>query len=209
MRRLALIFAFVVAGLCACAGDDPARITPDPIENPAETIQALADAYRAKDFPAFEALLAEDYTFFLNEPDPDTGETQYDRVTELRIHQRMFDPQTIPPGDPPPVARWLEAVSITLTSQTQFAERPDLYTNATPPGPLDPGRWIASEAAYAADAFLQLQGETDFQVRGRCNFVVLEDRTKAIGDLGKFTLYQWVDVDGAATSYRRFILGRW
>jgi len=177
---------------------------PDPIENAAETIQALADTYRSKDYEAFAALLANDYSYTYNEPDPETGVTQYDRATELRIHQRMFDPENIPPGDPPlPSDTWLQAVSITMSQQSGFAERADLYTNATPPGPLDPTHWIATEATYGADVFLQLQGDRAFQVRGRCSFVVIEDRSKAIGDIGKFTIYRWVDLDGATMIYRR------
>jgi hypothetical protein len=116
----------------------------------------------------------------------------------------MFDPENIPPGDPPlPYAAWLQHVTITMLQQSEFAERPGLYTNATPPGPLDPALWIASEATYGAEVFLQMQGDTDYQVTGRCSFVVIEDRTRAIGDPGKFAIYIWEDLDGATTSYRR------
>ena len=115
----------------------------------------------------------------------------------------MFDPENIPRGDPPPPsAAWLQQVSIVMSPQSDFAERQDLYTNSTPPGPLDPTRWIATEATYGANVFLAMQGDTDYQVIGRCRFVVLEDRTKAIGDAGKFTIYHWEDLDGATTAYR-------
>jgi len=204
MRRPALTLAFVVASLCGCAGDDPVQMNPpDPIQNAAEAIQALTEAYRTEDYHDFAALLANDYAYFLNAPDPETGETQYDRATELRIHQRLFDPANIPPGDPlPPSAVGLQQVSIAMSQQSDFTERQDLYTNATPPGPLDPTRWIATEATYDASVFLQMQGETDYQLNGRCQFIVLENRTKAIGDAGKFTIYHWVDLDGATTTYR-------
>ena len=205
MRRLALTLAFVVASLFGCAGDDPVQMMPpDPIGNAAETIQALAEAYFAEDYQAFAALLANDYTYVLNAPDPETGETQYDRATELRIHQRMFDPENIPPGDPPlDMEVWLQSVNILLTPEAAFQERHDLYTTSDPPGPLDPTHWKAEAASYGTSVFFQLQGETDFQVIGRDYFTVIEDRTKSIGEPGKFAIYRWEDLDGATSAYRR------
>jgi len=210
MRRLALTFVFLVAGLCACGDNDPVWVLPpDRIENPAEVIETLASAYRTKDYPLFESLLANDYTYFLNEPDSVTGETQWDRTTELRIHRRLFDPENIPQDDPPsPPAQWLQSISVTFMKQSAFDERPDLYTTAMPPGPLDPARWIATAATYGADILIQTQGETDFQLRGRCTFVVIEDRAKVIGDAGKFTIYQWADLDGSVTSMKQLFRER-
>ena len=146
------------------------------------------------DYAAFEVLLSPDFIFILDMP-TDTGETNWGRTTENRIHQRMFDPENIPPGDSPlPFEYWLQSVTINLNPQTAFVERPDLYTTFDPPGPLDPTHWKAEAATYGTDVFFQLQGETDFQVTGRAYFTVLEDLTKQIGDPGKWLIYRWEDL---------------
>jgi len=163
--------------------------------NPAALIRTLEDAYHRRDAEDYVALLSPDFLFILDQPNPDTGETNWNAITEARIHHRMFDPQNIPPGDPPlPPELWLQSVTVVLSEQSAFAERPDLYTTADPPGPLDPTRYTASGAVYGTDVFFQLQGETDFQVRGRAYFLVLEDRTKPSGDPGRLQLYRWEDL---------------
>jgi len=166
----------------------PEQDAPGLIEN-------LARAYREQNFQAFEALLAPDFLFILDQPNPDTGETMWDRVTENRIHRRMFDPESIPPGDPPldPLV-WLQSVTINLLPEATFVERHDLYTTADPPGPLDPTHWRAQAASYGTNVYFQLQGDTDYLVNGRAYFTVLVDLTKQNGDPGKWLIYRWEDL---------------
>ena len=184
-----------IALVMGCENVDPQQPTPNPIDDSAELIQVLAATYRAMDYPTFATLFCDGFMFVLDMPNPDTQETQWDLETELRIHRRMFEPRNIPPGEPPlPPEFWLQSVTITLTPQTSFVERPDLYTNSSPPGPLDPALWIARSATYGTDVFFQLAGETDYQIVGRADFTVLEDRNKQIGDPGKFCIYRWEDL---------------
>jgi len=197
-RHLATTLALVmlVASGCIFSPTPEPPVRPRQIQNPEDLIQVLADAYRAQDFNKFEGLLAVDYLFVLNEPDPITGETQWDRTTEYRIHQRMFDPENIPPGDPVlPAEDWLQTVSITLTAQGAFAERPDLYTTFDPPGPFDPTLWRAESSIYSTDVFFQMPNDRAFQVRGRADFTVITDLTKNIGDPGKFLIFRWEDLE--------------
>jgi hypothetical protein len=203
MRRLVSILA--IAALAGCGSGVMPPPPPDPITTPSEAIEALAAAYRAKDVQALAALLHADYRYFLYQPDPSTGWTEWDRTVELRIARRMFEPENIPPGDPAlPGAGWLQSVTIALAPQSVFTERHDLYTNATPPGPLDPTRWIATEARYHADIFIATQGETDYQLIGDTRFVVVEDRSKDVGEFNKFTIYHWADLEpGAITAFKR------
>jgi hypothetical protein len=167
-----------------------------PAKTPEELIQKLKDAYQARSFPEFAALLPTDdlapYRFFLNEPLPG-GETSWDRIVELRIHRRMFDPENLDPGEPPvPQELWLVDVSISLSLQNEFTERTDLYIENG--GELDHDRWNAFEGQYHAVIFFDTQSDTDYRVDGRANFVVIEDKTKASGTAGKFLIYRWEDL---------------
>jgi hypothetical protein len=195
-RQLAIAIAIVTLTASGCIfspKEDPPE-PPPTIDSSAALIQALADAYRQQNYDAFAGLLATDYLFVLDEMTM-TGETDWDRTTELRIHQRMFDPENIPPGDPPLAAEnWLQSVTISLTPEMDFIERTDLYTTADPPGTLDPTRWRAEVANYGTNVFFQLQGETDYQVTGRANFTVINDLTKQVGDAGKFQILRWEDL---------------
>jgi len=196
-RHFATTLALVtlVASGCIFSPNSDPPVPEQPVDSPETLIQALASSYRTQNYDKFQGLLAEDYLFILDMPNSDTGETQWNKTTELRIHQRMFDPENIPPGDPrldPDL--WLQSVSITLTAQADFVERPDLYTTYDPPGPLDPALWKAEFAIYSTDLFFQLQGETDYQVTGRAEFTVITDLTKNVGDAGKFLILRWEDL---------------
>jgi hypothetical protein len=193
LRTLSAITA--VALLTGCDEDKPMAPGPQPPATSEEFVQVLATVYRTQDYATFSVLLADDFTFILDMPNPDTGETEWDAATERRIHSRMFNPESIPANDPPLATEfWLQTVTITLTPENAFTERLDLYTTAMPPGPFDPTRWIARSSYYGTDVFFQLQGDTDFQITGRAYFTILEDRTRQVGDAGKFLIVHWEDL---------------
>jgi hypothetical protein len=179
----------------------PKNNAPLVIDTPQAVVQALAVAYQRRDFALLGSLLAHDparnadYAFFLSEPTP-SGETQWGWFDELRIHQRMFQPRTIPPEETPlPRDLWLDGVNSSLYPLTDFRERVDLYSaNQGQDGKLDPNIWKAMDALYGTDVFFETQGDIDFLVAARANFVVLEDLTKPAGAEGKFLLYIWEDL---------------
>jgi hypothetical protein len=214
MRRLALILILVIMVQTGCDEDPiysecppyPLRIenaagasecTPlrPLVRDSATLIQGISDAYLNQDYSRYEGLLAIDFHFVFAPSDPPKSQSLWNRETELLVHQRMFDPENIPPSDPPLDSMyWLQSVSINLTPEEAFAERQDLYTTSEPPGTLDPTRWKAEGAHYTTNVFFQLQGDVDYQISGRAYFVVLEDRTKLAGEPGKFVLYEWQDL---------------
>jgi PKD repeat protein len=165
-------------------------------------VEELERAYREQDLNSFAAILADDpgrnaeFRFILSYP-TDLGETEWAYEEEVRIHQRMFHPEAPPPGDPEVNADlWLQTLTITLAQLEIFTERPDLYSvNGGLDGKLDPAVWRATDARYSTYVFFDLVG-TDFKVEGEANFVVIEDRTKNIGDAGKFLIYIWEDMPG-------------
>ena len=180
----------------------PAGLAFDvPISTPEASVQALANSYRRRDLDLFAALLANDpsrnaeFLFLLSEP-TDVGETQWGYTEEVRLHQRMFHPEDVPPGDPPVSSDlWMQGLTITLTPQEQFSERLDLYSeNGGLDGKLDPALWRAMDARYSTYVFFDLTG-VDYKVDGdEANFVVIEDLSKSGGEPGRFLLYIWEDL---------------
>lgn len=196
--RITLLLAPLLFVGCVFSPDREPPVPPRPIDSEAALIQTLADAYQQRSYAKFSTLLSTEpgaeYLFIL-QPDPNS-EPNWGHIEELRIHQRMFEPQNTPPGDPPvPTELWLSSISITLSPQTDFTERPDLYQSTSNPDGLPASRWKATEATYQTNVFFELQGETDYQVTGRASFVVITDLTKNIGDPGKFLIYRWEDLD--------------
>lgn len=204
--RAALIATLVSAFLTGCIFSPDKKVVvtqdvPTVIGKSEDLIQVLAEAYRTRDITLFASLLANDpdnnaeYLFLL---DPAAGslDDQWGYDLETRIHQRMFEPQNTPAGQSPvPAEYWLTSINITLTRSTQFTERTDLYYDATTnPTGLVRDKWKAEDAIYATDVLFDTQGQLDFQVTGRANFVVIEDLTKSIGDAGKFLILQWNDL---------------
>jgi len=195
-RRRFLIAALAGVFVVGCmTKSEPEPNLPDLDPPLAEDlVQALAGAYLTLDHTKLASLLAPGFTFHRNAPDPQTGELFWDRDTELRIHQRMFDPEEIPSSDTPLADEfWLQSVNITLTPEATFTERLDLYTTADPPGPIDPTLGLVEEAPYGINIFLQLQGEDDYLIQGRAYVVLLTDLSKAVTDPGKFLLYRIED----------------
>jgi hypothetical protein len=136
---------------------------------------------------------------FILDPAANTGDPQWDYAVEMRIHQRMFEPEDTLPGQPPvPVERWLTAVSITLSPNTLFTERVDPYESQQNPDGLVPSTWKAVDAVYATDVLFDLKSGNDLQVTGKANFLVIEDLSKNSGEVGKFLLLQWNDLANKA-----------
>ena len=156
-----------------------------------ELITQLRDAYQRRDYDCFSKLFSEQYFFFLNEPQG----ANWDLTEELRIHRRMFKPEDPLPGESPvPQDLWLVSIDIQLEPQTEWTERTDLYISEANPNGLDPALWKATEAQYHAYVFFKTQGQTDYQVNGIANFVVVEDLTKTSGTDRKFLIYRWEDL---------------
>ncbi|MFQ5599925.1 MAG: hypothetical protein ACE5G2_05155 [Candidatus Krumholzibacteriia bacterium] len=199
---LAIVLTPLLLGGCIFSPDEVPIDVPDETivpENPEDLIRALELSYRQRKVDDFEAILANDaensaeYLFILSEATPE-GESQWGWAEEVRIHNRMFEPENLPPGEPPvPSELWLQSIDITLSIQRPFEERSDLYQDQG--GALSRERWLATDARYATSVFFQTQGETDFRVEGQANFVVIEDLTKEVGDAGKFLLLIWEDLD--------------
>lgn len=174
--------------------------TASPITSEPLFIESLAEAYRRRDATAYANLLGEDFSFIL-EPDPGNPEPSWGRAEEARIHQRMFEPENVPPGEPPvPPQLWLRSVTIALTPQAAFVERPDVYASPSNPEGLDRERWRATAATYAYNIFFETQGETDYQATGSVAFTVTADRRKLTGTPGRYALYRCEDLGTSLAS---------
>ncbi len=196
MKRLLFLLAFLL--LIAC--EEPQKLAPQTPEPPSDLVAVLAQAYQTRDVELFASLLANDAAghaefVFLFEAAHDSGEKQWGRDEEIRLHRRMFHPELPAPGEPPlPANRWLDRIVIQFTPLEPFRERPDLYSeNGGEDGKLDSRRWRAADARHATYMLFQGQ-DTDYLSRGESNFVVVEDLTKQAGDPGKFLLYMWEDL---------------
>lgn len=208
-KLTAPLLALALSLSSGCIFSPPTGEVPPPpdivIESPAKLIEALTRSYQTRDDRLFASLLANDpdnnaeYLFYLSEPS--NGETQWGYQEEARIHQRMFHPESPLPGDTPVIAEnWLQSLSINLTPNEIFSERPDLYSqNGGADGKLDPALWRATDASYGTNLFFDLAGDTDYSVEGTAQFVVIENLTKDVGDAGKFLILIWEDVGGSPT----------
>jgi hypothetical protein len=182
----------------------PARRADSPrcISSPERLIASLQLAYGTRDYDLYRRLFADredaSFLFFLPEPS-ELGETQWGVSEELRIHRRRFHPENPLPGEEPvPAELWVRSIDITLSQLAAFQERRDLYRSPANPYGLDPEAWRATDALYATDVFWNMAGETDFVVRGRANFIVIEDLGKRLCDEGRFLLYIWEDLSSPA-----------
>jgi hypothetical protein len=210
-----LRFGVLVAGLALAVSGcvfSPKEKPPDacigcndgPAKSADELIQKLAVSYQRRQYPIFENLFPKaadsaPYLFVLSEPLPG-GQMNWDVTEELRIHQRMFEPENPRPGDAPvPNDLWLTSISITLNRvSSEWEERTDLYATPAEPEGLDSDRWKAVGAEWHADIFFDTQSETDYRVDGKSYFVVVEDLSKNVGDERKFLIYRWEDLSTPA-----------
>ena len=203
LHRSMLLFG-LLALLLPCACEEPQKIaaapTPEPPTAMEEVIASLSRAYLTRDIGLFASLLANDpdtnaeFVFLFDRPTPQ-GETHWDRSVELRLQQRMFAPEAIPPGDSPlPAELWLSDLAIDFTRLGAFRERHELYSeDGGIDGKLDATRWRAMSARYATYLLLDC-GENDYLVDTESNFVVIEDLTKGDDESGKFLIYSWEEL---------------
>ena len=208
--KLALItvaMLAITATGCIFSPDKPGTTPPPPpleypaIVDPPTLIENLKLAYQKRDYDKFETLFHPDYQFRLNAPAED-GTEYWGLAEELKIHRRMFRPADIqPPEDPLPVELWLSSVDITLNGSTSFDERPQYYynINTNPEGLLDTA-WEVTGSDYNATVFFETQGDTDYRVEGRAEFVVARDLSKSATAPGAWLIYRWSDLGAAKPS---------
>lgn len=166
---------------------------PPPPASEAELIVALEDAYRTRSLSRFEPLFHADFWYFESTTG---GSIAICRNRWICLHRRLFEPQNIPPSDPPlPPDLWLVSISISVAPESAFVDEPAYYRSDTNPGGLDPARWRATAATGAVSVLFETQGETDYQVSSRARFVVANDRSKASRVAGKYTFYRIEVVD--------------
>jgi hypothetical protein len=204
-RAQALLIALLFVG-ASC--EEPAKPPADAVpvfRSPEDVVAGLARAYQRRDLELFELLLADDKTrnaeFVFRSME--FVETEWGRDEELRIHRRMFLPQN--EGlDPVPAELWIQSIDIELQQRGSFSEMTDLtdlYSAVEGrDGKLDPGIWRALAALYSTDLSFRTAGEADYVSRGGARFVVIEDRTKKMGERGKFLLLVWEDLCGSLLS---------
>lgn len=170
---------------------------PPVATSDAEVIGKLSLAYQLMDQDRFDALLHPDYQFRLNAP-ADDGTEYWGAAEETHIHHRMLHPAGIPAIEPLPVDLWLVSIDLTMTQVTPFDPRPQYDVDPVRnPGGLDPSHWEARGADYSTTVFFETQGDTDYRVESRAEFVIANDLTKAVGDPRKFLLYRWNDLGAA------------
>jgi len=197
-RRSALA-ALVIVGIGAAAHAETA-VAPPP-HSPKQLVETMAAAYRNLDYDLYRALFASskadgvEFRFVLVRPTP-AGETEWGYDEEMRIHRRMFRPETIADDEKPlPRELWVRSITCELKPLTAFSERWDLYrSEQNPNGQLDRKQWRATEALVSTFVEWQLQGGGNFHVEGQARFIVIEDLRKTSGAPGKFLIYRWEDL---------------
>ena len=114
----------------------------------------------------------------------------------------MFRPADIvPPEEPLLTERWLVSVDITLTGASSFDDRPQyIFNPGTNPEGLHLEDWDVTGADYSATVFFETQGDTDYRVEGRAEFVVARDKAKAFNAPGAWLIYRWTDLGAAKPS---------
>ena len=178
-----------------------------PPDSPQQLVDTMAAAYRNLDYDRYRALFASskadgvEFQFVLYHPTA-AGESEWGYDEEMRIHRRMFRPETITPDEKPvPRDLWVQSITCELKPLTAFSERWDLYrSEQNPDGQLDRKQWRATDALYSTFVEWHLQGGGTFQIEGQARFVVIEDLRRASGAPGRFLIYRWEDLGPGESS---------
>ena len=164
-------------------------------------IDSLEHVYAGMNYECYRTLFTDpavhgiDLRFFPYEPESsETKEWGY--VEEMRIHRRMFRPESIGPDEKPlPAQLWVKSIDVELELLRGFTERWDLYrSEQNPTGVLDRHRWHAMDAVYTTSVTWHLRNGGAFVIAGQARFVVVEDFTKSGAAPGRFLIYQWEDL---------------
>ena len=170
-----------------------------PITSSEALIRVLAEAYRTMDLDLYGTLFTRaavhdiDSRFIQFEPTLPGG-SEWGTDEEIRIHRRMFIPESIGPGEEPlPYRLWIKAIDVELVQLTPFTQRFDLYrSEQDPQAPLDRKRWRAEEAVYATHVVWHTRGGKSMQIDGQARFVVIQDLHECVDD--GFYIYIWEDL---------------
>jgi hypothetical protein len=221
MKRGTIVFEILAALACLVASpvtrtlwaqEEPGRLvqTLGDVESPADMVVLLAHAYRSMDLELYGALFAHEpgqgvgFRSVLNRP-TEQGENDWGYDEEMRIHRRMFRPQTIGADEKPlPRELWVRSIEVQLQAITSFQERYDLYISEhNPMGELDRKQWRATDAVYATDVTWFTEGGATMHVVGQARFIVIEDRQASLGEPGKFRIYRWEDLGAGEVGVAR------
>jgi hypothetical protein len=190
--RTGIASVLALALLAGCNDDSSTGVIgerPQPPTSESALVDALESAYQTRSLAGFEPLFHADFWYSestLENP------VAICREQWICLHRRLFNPGSIPPGETP-VELWLTGISIAVTPRTAFDERHEYYQSEVNPEGLNSMRWRVTAADLDVQILFETQGETDFQVSRRARFVVADDRSKAVGEDGKYSFYR-IDV---------------
>jgi hypothetical protein len=186
--------------IVAACGDDPVDVPPLVVDAPEKLVQLLERVYRDQDSASFASLLAHEPAanaefHFTLRSSQGVEQELWGFVEESQLHERMFDPESIPATDPALLPQlWVRSIAVTFRRATEFVEPDGIYQDQGNPNGLDRQRWRATQASYFSDARFELENGSFFTVRDEeVLFLVIEDLQKAVGDEGKFLLLRWED----------------
>jgi hypothetical protein len=148
-------------------------------------LEALENAYSARDPNAFVALLHPDFSFG---PSP-VPNLPWRLAQEERAHRRMFRPLEPSLGLPVPPELHLLHVSISLSTPTTLPAQ-----SVT----LEMSRRVGLAWAVRCDAsvLFETAGETDYQVNSIQHFIIAE----APDARGAYRILQWSEMAGQVTA---------
>jgi len=192
--RVAQAVALTILGTAALT-----TAAAQPITTSEGLISVLAEVYRTMDLDLYSTLFTRaavhgvESRFIQYEPML-PGDSEWGTDEELRIHRRMFIPESIGPDeDPLPYSLWVKSIDVELVRLTPFTERFDLYrSEQDPQAPLDRKRWRADESVYATNVVWHTRGGPSMGIAGRARFVVIQDLVDCVDD--GFYVYVWEDL---------------
>ena len=205
-RLLNRTLAWGVASTLLAACDHGGPVVPPTVVYPqrdseAALIEILALTYERRDYDTFATLFHPDYQLRLNAPAED-GTEYWGLAEELRLHRCWFRHEgACPPDSTGAPGLQARRFPFQFTTRGEFGES-IYFPPPGVPGPIDPARWAMTSADYSGRVTIETQGDTDYVVPFRWEFVVLRDRTAAPADPNRFLLYRWTDLGVAASSFR-------